>query len=166
MYHSFNTATVQYNQDGNYNAPFGKFKCNIENAKSRFFPFANRLYKSGFKFSCKDFRDIISNHIADKNTFLYIDPPYYGSSATYNKYWSEEDERDLYKLLEECDGMGIKWMLSNTLKNKGKENPILKEWLNKSKNKYKVHYKKRDYSYSVYCRKNTGKTNEVIITNY
>ncbi len=170
IYHSFNTSTVQYNQKGEYNAPFGKFKCNIENAKKRFYPFANRIYRSGFSFECRDFRKIIEKYMTEKtkekNVFFYVDPPYICGTATYNKNWSEEDERDLYALLEECDKAGVKWMLSNVLKNKKKENTILKEWLENAGKKYKVHYVQRDYSYNTYCRDNKGKTKEVIITNY
>ncbi len=166
IYHSFNTSTVQYNQKGEYNAPFGKFKCNIENAKNRFYPFANRIYRSGFRFECRDFRKIIENYMTEENVFFYVDPPYICGTATYNKNWSEEDERDLYALLEECDSAGVKWMLSNVLVNKKKENTILKEWLENAGKKYKVHYVQRDYSYNTYCRDNKGKTKEVIITNY
>lgn len=166
IYHSFNTSTVQYNQQGDYNAPFGKFKCNIENAKNRFYPFANRIYRSDFKFESKDFRHILNNYMTDTNNFFYIDPPYMCGVAAYNKSWSEKDEKDLCALLEECDEKGVKWMLSNALENKGKENVILKEWLNSAGKKYKIHYIQRDYSYSIYCRDNKGKTKEVIITNY
>ena len=166
IYHSFNTSTVQYNQKGEYNAPFGKFKCNIENAKNRFYPYANRIYRSGFSFECRDFRDIIKKYMIEENVFFYVDPPYICGTATYNKNWNEDDERDLYSLLEECDKTGVKWMLSNVLKNKKKENAILKEWLDNAGKKYKVHYVQRDYSYNTYCRDNKGKTKEVIITNY
>ena len=72
--------------------------------------------------------------------------------------------------MESCHRQGIKWMLSNVTHNNGKENPILIEWIEKIKVKYKgvfhIYYLNRDYSRSSYNRKDEGETVEIAITNY
>lgn len=47
------------------------------------------------------------------NIFVYLDPPYFNTSADYNSNWKKEDEDRLLGFLKELDGFKIKWMLSN-----------------------------------------------------
>ena len=112
--------------------------------------------KKEILFLNKDFRDC--NFKVDN--FIYADPPYYNSTATYNENgaWSEQDEKDLLDMLDSVDKNG-KFALSNNLKY---DNPYLDEW----KDKYNVHYLNGDYSNCNYHKIDRSKDCEVLITNY
>ena len=87
--------------------------------------------------------------------------------ATYNEQdgWTQKDEKDLLEFLNVLNKNNIKFALSNVLSNKGKENKILIDWINKYK--YKVIHLNNTYSTSTYHTKNKEKiTDEVLIINY
>ena len=165
VYHSFNRSTVQHNLKGEYNAPFGHNKVNLPLAKRKFLAFANKLYKGSFIFT-----DINYNEVpVDKNSFIYLDPPYLITTATYNKFWDEEKEHGLYSYLEQCTENGIKWALSNVLSNNGIENRMLRGWIKEMQAKYDnihLYYLESDYTHSNFRRKNRGRTVEILLTNY
>ena len=96
-----------------------------------------------------------------RDSFIYCDPPYYNSVATYNENggWSEKDEKDLLHCLDVVNEHSGRFALSNNLKY---ENPLLNEW----KEKYNVHYLNGDYSNCNYQKKDKSKDIEVLITNY
>ena len=102
------------------------------------------------------------------NSFVYVDPPYLASMATYNENdgWNEAKERKLLSFLNELHKQRIKFALSNAITNNGKTNEILKEWVENNKDEYKVHHLNFSYSNSNYQRKGTKDTDEVLITNY
>lgn len=100
-----------------------------------------------------------------RGDFLYADPPYLISTATYNEQngWTETEEYDLLNLLDKLDSQGVKFALSNVLEHKGKENTILINW---AKN-YEINYLDYNYNNSNYqIKEKTTKTSEVLITNY
>ena len=65
------------------------------------------------------------------------DPPYLITAGEYNKYWYENDEKELLKKLDELNKKKVKWALSNVIEYKGKKNKILIDWLKKYKS-YKI----------------------------
>ncbi len=165
VYHSFNRSTVQFNQELEYNAPFGSFKVNMTLAKNKFIKFAEKLYQGEYEFSNLDYKDIPLND----TDFVYLDPPYLITTATYNKGWTIEQEKALYAYLEKLNEKGIKWAFSNVLQNNGVNNVILREWINKIKSKYPnihLYYLNAEYSHANFRRKNKGKTTEIVLTNY
>jgi site-specific DNA-adenine methylase len=134
--------------------------------KSKLCTFIDRLQKGNYIFSCSDFREFDTTALAE-NSFVYCDPPYLITCATYNEQggWNEKLEHDLYLLLDTLNEHKIKFALSNVLNSKGKTNEILAEWLN-NKNYRKINL---DYSYSNsnYQTKNKmNSTEEVLIINY
>ena len=60
-----------------------------------------------------------------KKTFFYLDLPYLLGKATYNEnnLWTENDEKDLLKFLENCNERKIRFVLSNVIGHKVFENP-------------------------------------------
>lgn len=172
VYHSYNASHVSHNKKKEFNSPFGSGKCNMPRAKERFFPFAKLLYQGrnngNVELHCKSYADFINPKIYTDDTphFFYLDPPYYASTATYNKGWSEADEKALYDFLDKCNEKRIYWMLSNVIKNNGKTNDFLKKWLKDNQGKYYVYFMQRDYSNSSWNRKGEGETLEVVVTNY
>lgn len=165
VYHSFNRSTVQFNLSGEYNAPFGYKKANLALAERKFFDFANKLYNGDFIFSGVDYKDIDLNC----DCFVYLDPPYLITTATYNKTWGEEQELEMYDFLEDLTQKGIKWGMSNVLKNNGVNNHILRSWVKKMQAEYKgvkLYYIESTYIHANFRRKNRGGTTEIYITNY
>ena len=98
------------------------------------------------------------------NDFVYLDPPYFNTTATYNENggWSENDENDLYKFCEELNSNNIKFAMSNVFENKGIKNNKLIEWV--EKNNFNV-YTFDKFTYCA-CGKGNSNAKEVLITNY
>lgn len=152
---------IRFNSKGEFNTPVNKRDFN-KNMKKNLELFIDRLNSLNISFSSKNFKDIK----VPKNSFVYIDPPYLVTQATYNENggWNETKEKELLDYMDKLDAKGIKFALSNVFENKGRVNKLLLEW----SKKYKVH--KLDYTYHN-CNyqskdKNINSTVEVLITNY
>lgn len=162
--HSFNHQ-IRYNTKGEFNMPFGKNRsCYNKSLQSRLKDFVDRV-DNKFNFSNLDFRALDLDSLTD-NSFVYCDPPYIITTATYNENggWTEKDERDLLNLLDKLHEKGIKFGLSNVMSQNGKTNEILKEW----SEKYTVHNLNYNYGNSSYHKKDrsVSDTEEVYICNY
>lgn len=154
---------IRFNAKGDFNIPVGKRDFN-ENIKNNLLSFIERLQSINIEFVCMDFNNYDYSRLG-KDDFVYADPPYLITCATYNEQnsWTETDEINLLNLLDSLDNRGIRFALSNVLENKGKSNDILKEW----SKKYNVHYLNYSYNNSNYQIKDkTNKSIEVLITNY
>lgn len=153
---------IRFNEERKFNIPFGKRFFNPSMEKN-FREFSNKIKKTNIELMSKNFINI-DLEIFNKDTFVYLDPPYLISDAHYNKAWTEEVECLFLKFIDEINSKGSKFALSNAFENNKKENKILKEW----SKKYNVHYINCDYSNSSYQRndKTKNKTIEVLITNY
>lgn len=162
--YSFNNQ-IRFNGKGEYNMPFGKDRSSFNPAlREKFIAFVNRLQEIDIEFISKDFREFDTGKLGG-NDFVYCDPPYLITVASYNENggWGEQEERDLLAKLDELTGAGIRFALSNVLESKGKENTILKKWAEK----YTVHYLEHTYSNCSYHKKDKqSKDVEVLITNY
>ncbi len=101
--------------------------------------------------------------------FVYVDPPYLITCATYNEQggWNEQSEKDLLTFLDDLNSKGIRFALSNVLRSKGKENTILISWLETNATKYKVIPLNYSYANSNYQTKDKSSVSEeVLIINY
>ena len=103
------------------------------------------------KFTCEDFRNFDVSKLGNSD-FVYVDPPYLITCATYNEQggWSEQDEIDLLAFLDRLTERNLRFALSNVLRSKGKENKILIEWLQKNTERYNIHSLNYGYSNSNY----------------
>lgn len=162
--YSFNNQ-IRFNNKGAYNMPFGKDRSSFNpTLREKFITFVQRLQSMEIQFSSKDFRELDLDTLGE-NDFVYCDPPYLITVASYNENggWGEQAERDLLAKLDTLDKAGVKFGLSNVFESKGKENIILKEWAKG----YKVHYLDHTYSNCSYHKKDKqSKDIEVFITNY
>lgn len=154
---------IRFNKSGKFNLPVNKrdFTSNMQRYLELF---VNRLKNLDIEFISNDFRKV---SISD-DSFVYIDPPYLATTASYNENggWNESLEQELLDYLDSLDSRGIKFALSNVLESKGNKNQLLINWC-KNKN-YKVNYLNHSYSNCNYQTKNRDKnsTVEVLITNY
>lgn len=158
---------IRYNSKGEFNLPVGKrdFNNKMERKLSLFI---DRLHTQVCSFSCKDFRAFETVSLTAKD-FVYADPPYLITCATYNERggWNETAEKELLAFLNELHGRNIRFALSNVLRSKGRENSILLDWLEENAETYKAIPLKYSYSNSNYHTKDrVSSAEEVLIINY
>lgn len=163
--HAFNYQ-IRFNKQGEYNMPFGRNRSSFNpNLEKNFIKFIDKLGEINVIFFNSDFNKIKIDMLG-KDDFVYCDPPYLVTCASYNEQdgWNETKERELLELLDNLNARGIKFALSNVLENKGKTNEILKVWAEK----YNVHYLNYSYGNCNYHAKDKSEnsTVEVLITNY
>ena len=164
--YSFNNQ-IRFNRRGEFNLPAGKRDFNRK-MREKLSAFIDRLKSGDYTFESNDFREISDEDWNDK-TFVYVDPPYLITCATYNEQdgWNEELEKELLNYLDKLNDRGIRFALSNVLQSKGKENKLLLDWVNRNIGKYRVIYLDYTYANSNYHTKDrTSKTDEVLIVNY
>ncbi len=155
---------IRFNSKNEFNVPSGKQGLN-KNRRNVLIDFSNKIKKNKILFQNKDFNFI--NKLLDKkeinqDDFFYFDPPYSITNATYNTYWNNKDDLELFNLLDLLNGQGIRWALSNVFEANGKKNDELIKW----SQKYTIKYLSKDYKNSNYQRKNLDKDVEVLIINY
>lgn len=158
---------IRFNSNGEFNLPVGKRDFN-KKMQQKLSDFIDRIKEQDCKFTCLDFREFDIEAL-EKNDFVYVDPPYLITCATYNEQggWSETDEEDLLQFLDRLNKQNLRFALSNVLRSKGKENKILLDWLDKNKDKYKAVNLNYSYSNSNYQTKDkTSGSEEVLIINY
>ncbi|MBD5274244.1 MAG: DNA adenine methylase [Bacteroides sp.] len=156
---------MRFNSQGDYNLPVGKrdFNTVLQNKLKKFMI---ALQHQETTISNFDFRQFDTEFLTE-NSLVYVDPPYLITGATYNENggWTEQDENDLLLFLDNLNGRGIHFALSNVLSHKGRENPILRDWI--KDNDYNLNQIQMDYSNSNYQVKGKDSgTREVLITNY
>lgn len=164
--YSFNNQ-IRFNRSGEFNLPVGKRDFN-DKMQTKLSAFIDRLQTGDYKFSCIDFREIDLVNLS-KNDLIYADPPYLITCATYNEQdgWNEKSERDLLTFLDTASRLKIKFALSNVLNSKGKQNDILRVWLEKKRDIYRVIHLQHSYANSNYQTKDkTNTADEVLIVNY
>ena len=160
--YSFNNQ-IRFNKKGEFNMPFGKGRSSFNpTLKKKFEDFSNAIHNKNIKFTNNDFKKLNIDKLKDDD-FVYLDPPYLVTEATYNTGWNEETEKELLSLCDRLNEKGIKFAISNVLEHNGSKNEILINW---SKN-YNVNYLDYNYSNCNYHKKDNGhKSIEVLITNY
>ena len=162
---SFNNQ-IRFNQSGKFNLPVGKRDFN-DKMQSKLSQFIDKLQEVNCVFSNADFRQIDIEQF-NENDFVYADPPYLITCATYNEQggWTEQLEHDLYEFLNNLHAHNIRFALSNVLTSKGNTNTILQQWLEDNP-QYNCHHLNYTYSNSNYQVKDrTLVSDEVLITNY
>lgn len=168
--YSFNFQ-MRFNNSHQYNSSFGYEASTMnDNIRNNINLFVNAIHSKNVIFQSKDFREVDLSNLGKLgyNDMVYCDPPYLISGAVYQdgkrgfKGWNQQDDIDLYNLLDELNSRGIKFASSNMLHSKGRSNDYLIEW----SKKYNVHHLNANYNTN-YQRKSGGqKDDEVLITNY
>ena len=162
--YSFNHQ-FRFNSKGEFNMPFGKNRSQWNDTmKKNLINFHKAITEKNIIFTNKDFTQLKIDKLSS-NDFVYCDPPYLITCATYNEKdgWNENSERKLLELLDKLNSQSVKFALSNVLFSKGKTNDILIEW----SQKYNVHH--LDYTYqncNYHTKDKESKPDEVLITNY
>jgi len=122
---------IRFNSKGEFNTPFGKNpnrfrKAYITKIVNQVRYVEELIHRYDWIFITQDFRITITE--AERDDFLYCDPPYIGRHTNYFDIWTEKDEYDLYKLLSRFEG---NFILSTWYKNKYRENEYIKRFWSK-----------------------------------
>lgn len=156
---------MRFNDRGEYNLPVGKRDFN-DVIRRKLEVFVDKLKAQHPLIQNKDFRRFDIGQL-DNQSLVYLDPPYLISTATYNEGggWTELDESDLLRFMDELNAHGIKFVLSNMLEHKGRKNQLLIDWI--GQRNLQVMGVNMDYSNSNYQveGKDSG-TVEVLVKNY
>ena len=155
---------LRFNARGEFNLPCGKRDFNAK-MQDKFTAFVRALQSREISLENVDFRDFDTS-ILNKQSFVYIDPPYLLATASYNENgaWGEQDERDLYEFMQALHAKGVKFAFSNVLFHKGKPHSMLEKWLEKCPF-LRTHFLNFSYKNCNYHTKRS-ESNEVLITNY
>lgn len=107
------------NRNGLFNVPIGRYKnpiiCDADNLRN----ISIVLKRSGSYLRVSDYKKILVEK-AEKDDFVYLDPPFYpiSNTANFTSYtnngFSLEDQKDLAAIFNELTGKGCKVLLSNS----------------------------------------------------
>lgn len=161
MFYSF-SQQFRFNSKGDFNMPCGN-DCFSEKNKEYISNGTKFFKRDNVKINNGDFQKLCVEEL-NKDDFVYLDPPYFNTTATYNENngWSEKDEATLYSLCERLNENDVKFGISNVFENKNIKNQKLIDWCDK--NKWNV-YTFDKFTYMA-CGKGNSNAKEVFITNY
>jgi DNA adenine methylase len=149
---------MRFNKSFKFNQTFGERTIN-DNTIQKIKDYALVLKEKEIYFSSKSYPELFELFPPNQNDFVYLDPPYMISEAGYNAYWSKQLEEGLYKLMDDLDSKGIRFMMSNVSKHKGIDNPHMDKI-----NKYKII--NLDFDYEKVARKKGAESQEIIVINF
>ena len=151
---------IRFNSGWEFNMPVWKRDFN-KSVNGNLEAFSNELKNKNIEFINTRFQEF---KVPD-NSFVYCDPPYFLTTASYNENWAwtSEDETDLLNYLVDLDKRNIKFALSNVTKHQWKVHTQLLDW--SKDNKFNIHDIKSNYNNSNYQKNGKG-SKEVLITNY
>lgn len=159
----------RFNSSMEFNNPFGRNRSRFsENMEKNLRLFVEKLNTIDATFTDELFDDIDISNLGTSD-FVYLDPPYLITTGNYNDgnrgfvNWDDEQEKKMYKLMEQLSNQGVRYALSNVLTHKGKENTLLKEFI--ETHPVEVNYLDFNYNNSSHNSKGKGSV-EVLITNY
>ena len=166
LFYSFSNQ-MRFNRQFKFNMPVGKSCYNFKNM-TELREMHRTIRERGFRFTSGSFTDFDTSQFS-KGDFVYCDPPYLITTATYNESnndesgWDDDDDKRLYAFLDSIDDAGVRFGLSNAVQTNGRINTILNDWMGK----YSVFHPDIRYSNASYHRKNKGgdTTIEVYVTN-
>lgn len=127
---------IRFNSNHNFNNPVGMRWFN-DKVLEKMISFSRILKENQYKFISCNFMDLLFE--IDKETFVYMDPPYRLTLGSYNDGkrgfagWNEKTEQDLFFFADQLDKKGVRFMISYVIEHKGEVNYELKKWI-KSKN--------------------------------
>lgn len=124
-----------------------------------------RLRQMDIEFSSYDYRNAINFESICDNDFIYVDPPYFGTDATYNRSsgWTDIADEYFYRWLGKVVESDTNFALSNVLSYKGNLNQRLSDFIKKYSDCLNVHHLDIRYTAN---RANNTQTDEVLVTNY
>ena len=151
---------IRFNGKGDFNLPVGNvdFNNNVYQALNNYLDFVG---EHEIEFFNMDYISFLEKIRFDKNSYVFLDPPYLISMSEYNKLWNDKKEDELCEYLDSLNARGAKFGITNLITHKGKVNQRFLEW----SKKYCAYDVKSNY---ISFNDNTIKADsqEVFVTNY
>ena len=151
---------IRFNGKGDFNLPVGNvdFNNNVYQALNNYLDFVG---EHEIEFFNMDYISFLEKIRFDKNSYVFLDPPYLITMSEYNKLWNDKKEDELCEYLDSLNDRGIKFGITNLITHKGKVNQRFLEW----SKKYCAYDVKSNY---ISFNDNTIKADsqEVFVTNY
>ncbi|MCL5991412.1 MAG: Dam family site-specific DNA-(adenine-N6)-methyltransferase [Bacteroidetes bacterium] len=151
---------IRFNRYGKFNVPFGhkpnRFsKAYITKIVNQIDYISQAVKLLDWQFVCQDFRETLKK--LSKNDFIYCDPPYLGRHVDYFDSWNDEDEKDLFNILNKSNS---KYILSTWHSNQFRSNKEIEKY-----NKQNIQTKEHFYHVGA-SEKNRNAMTEALILNY
>ena len=152
---------IRFNKNNSFNVPYGhkpqRFaKAYVTKIVNQVKHFESKLRENNWIFLCQSFEKTIE--MADKNSFIYCDPPYIGRHIDYFDSWNEDQEKQLQQSLSLS---GSRFMLSSWDYNQYRVNPYISSIWSGCQKITKEHF------YFVGAREtNRSSVTEALLTNY
>ena len=151
---------IRFNGKGDFNLPVGNvdFNNNVYQALNNYLDFVG---EHEIEFFNMDYISFLERIRFEKNSYVFLDPPYLISMSEYNKLWLDKKEDELCEYLDSLNERGIKFGITNLITHKGKVNQRFLEW----SKRYCAYDVKSNY---ISFNDNTIKADsqEVFVTNY
>lgn len=151
---------IRFNGKGDFNLPVGNvdFNNNVYQALNNYLDFVG---EHEIEFFNMDYISFLERIRFEKNSYVFLDPPYLISMSEYNKLWNDKKEDELCEYLDSLNERGIKFGITNLITHKGKVNQRFLEW----SKMYCAYDVKSNY---ISFNDNTIKADsqEVFVTNY
>lgn len=151
---------IRFNRRGDFNLPVGNvdFNNNVYQALNNYLEFVGG---HEIEFFNMDYISFLEKIKFEKNSYVFLDPPYLISMSEYNKLWNDKKEDELCEYLDSLNDRGIKFGITNLITHKGKINQKFLDW----SKKYCAYDVKSNY---ISFNDNTIKADsqEVFVTNY
>ena len=152
---------IRFNGKCEFNVPYGhkpeRFsKAYVTKVVNQVSHFEHMLSGNNWTFLCQPYEDTIA--MANRNSFIYCDPPYIGRHVDYYDSWDEMQEKSLFRHLSASQS---KFMLSTWSGNKYRSNPYITQiWGNCEKVTH-------EHFYFVGGKEmNRNSMTEALLTNY
>ena len=152
---------MRFNKNNDFNVPYGhkpqRFtKAYVTKIVNQVRYIESKIKNNNWCFLCQSFEKTIS--MADKNSFIYCDPPYIGRSVDYYNSWDESMEIELCKRLNNCQ---THFMLSTWDHNEYRQNEYIENiW------RYCNKITQPHYYYLGAKESNRNPVIEALLTNY
>jgi DNA adenine methylase len=131
---------IRFNSKGKFNVPFNHKPERFSKAYiTKVVNQVKAIYKlcqlNEWQFVCQDFCQTLA--LAQKDDFVYCDPPYMGRHVDYFNGWNEENEVRLFNLLSNCPA---RFILSTWHSNQHRHNPYIEQYETKFQIVVKEHF--------------------------
>lgn len=168
-FHSFNNQ-IRFNKNNEFNLPFGyrTFNNKIEENLLQLGTWIENN-KHSITYHAKDFDLFIYLLVSqpiNSNDFIYLDPPYFNTTATYNENnWTEKHERVLFNWLQYFIDNNIQFGLSNCFINDKPTSYVMEEFIANNNDRIKIHFLNKNYKNCNHQKKQDKIVIEIYITN-
>jgi DNA adenine methylase len=151
---------IRFNRYGKFNVPFGhkpqRFsKAYITKIVNQIDYISQAVKLLDWEFVCQDFRETLKD--INVRDFVYCDPPYIGRHVDYFDSWNDEDEKDLFDILNTSKA---KYILSTWHSNQFRSNKEIEKY-----NEQNILTKEHFYHVGA-KEKNRNAMTEALILNY